>query len=154
MITKTDIPKKIGIYIATFVIIFILIGHLYPDYIQSSLKSPLCTLPSITIDWWSITHFFYFGILAFLYPSYICELFIISIIWEIVEDSLAPNHNKFLIDCSKTYDNPLKESFKNLWCNHTSRENDYWYGKWDDVFFNSMGIIIGYGLRKMISDKF
>lgn len=154
MKTKKQVKYSVGVVITTAVLLFIVLGHYYPKEIQSALKRPLFTLPSATVDWWSVSHFLFFGTLAFLYPSHVCELFIISIIWEIIEDSLAPPQSKQLIDCSKKYNNFWTESFQGLWCEHLAREKDYWYGKWDDVFFNSMGIILGYGLRKMVSKQF
>ena len=32
-------------------------------------------------------------------------------------------------------------------CDNISRENDYWYGKWDDVFSNTLGLLIGHFIR-------
>lgn len=154
MKTKTQINYHVGVAVTILVIMFIVLGHYYPEQIQGALKRPLFTLPATTVDWWSMSHFLFFGLLAFMYPSLICELFVISIIWEVIEDALAPPNSKQLIDCTKKYENPWQETFKTVWCQHIAREKDYWYGKWDDVFFNSMGILVGYGLRKMISSKF
>ncbi len=139
--------------ISLFVIatIFIMIGHVYPDKIQALLKKPFLVLPESTADWWSLSHFLLFGFLAFMYPHFICELFVISVVWEIIEDALAPPHSKMLIDCDKKYSNSIQSSFQSMWCGHLAREKDYWYAKWDDVFWNSLGILVGYGLRRMIS---
>lgn len=143
-------PLHVGAILTVLVISFIILGHYYPGQIQSALKRPLFTLPSATVDWWSVSHFLFFGVLAFLYPNHVCELFIISIIWEIVEDGLAPSNSKQLIDCDKKYPNSWADTFRSVWCEHLARDKDYWYGKWDDVFFNSMGILVGVGLRKMM----
>lgn len=154
MKTQQKVKYSVGVTATIVVLMFIILGHYYPQQIQSALKQPLFTLPSATVDWWSVSHFLFFGFLAFLYPSHICELFIISIIWEVIEDSLAPPQSKHLVDCSKTYKSTFGEAFKGLWCEHLAREKDYWYGKWDDIFFNSMGILCGYGLRKLVSKRF
>lgn len=154
MKTKNNVNMRVGITITIVVILFILLGHFYPAQIQSALKRPLFKLPETTVDWWSVSHFLFFGLLAFLYPSHIGELFVISVLWEVIEDGLAPTNSKQLIDCTKKYDNSWQETFKVMWCDHAAREKDYWYGKWDDIFFNSMGIILGYAVRKMVSKQF
>lgn len=145
---------RVGAILTVLVISFIVLGHYYPASIQSMLKKPLFTLPSATVDWWSVSHFLFFGTLAFLYPNASCELFIVSILWEVVEDGLAPTHSKQLIDCNQTYSNSWLDTFKTVWCEHLARDKDYWYGKWDDVFFNSMGILVGVGLRKAVGGNF
>lgn len=145
---------RVGLILTVVTISFIVLGHYYPAQIQAMLKRPLFTLPSATVDWWSASHFFFFGILAFLYPNCACELFIISIAWEVIEDGLAPSHSKQLVDCDKSYSNSWMETFKSVWCEHLARDKDYWYGKWDDVFFNSMGILVGVGLRKAMGGNF
>jgi len=128
-------------------LVFILIGHVYPKEIQAFLKRPLLKLPETYIDWWSVSHFGLFCILAYLFPDYLFELFIIGVMWEVVEDLLSPPTSKGLVDCEKEYKNPLKETFKIISCDYTAREKDYWYGKWDDIFANLLGLVLGHYLR-------
>ena len=128
-------------------IAFILIGHVYPGEIQAVLKRPLFKLPETEIDWWSVTHFGLFCILAYIFPDHLFELLVIGVIWEIIEDALAPPHSKGLVQCTKVYGNSWSETFKVIWCDHIARESGYWYGKWDDIFANVLGMILGHYLR-------
>jgi hypothetical protein len=138
---------KIGVFITIFALAFIMIGHVYPGQIQAVLKKPLITVPATVIDWWSITHFVFFGIMAYMMPDHLFELFLVGILWEIVEDGLAPRHGKGLVSCNKKYENSWLNTFKYMWCDNIAREVDYWYGKWDDVFSNTLGLIVGHFIR-------
>jgi hypothetical protein len=138
---------KFSILITIFALSFIVLGHFYPGQIQSVLKQPILKVPSAVLDWWSVTHIVFFAILAFLFPDYLLELFILGIFWEVVEDGLASRPNKGLIKCDKEYKNSWLNTFKVMWCDNIAREKDYWYGKWDDVFSNTLGLLIGHFIR-------
>ena len=140
--TKTQIT-----ILTICVILFILVGHIYPDQIQSKLKHELATIDNFSIDWWSISHFMYFGILGYMLPTHLGELFIIGIIWEIIEDCLASPDNTQMIDCKSDTYTGIKKKFQHFSCNITGLKKDYWYGKVSDIFFNSMGLIVGQYLR-------
>ena len=99
------------------------------------------------MDWWSVSHVAFFAILAFLFPDHLFELFILGIIWEIIEDGLSPRNSKGLINCNRQYQNSWVNTFKVMWCDNIAREKDYWYGKWDDVFSNTIGLLIGHFIR-------
>jgi len=126
---------------------FILLGHYYPGEIQSVLKRPIVTVPSFVLDWWSVTHLLFFAVLAYLFPDHLFELFVGGIVWEIIEDGLSPRDSKGLVTCDKKYDNNWMETFKVMWCDNIAREKDYWYGKWDDVFSNLLGLLLGHFVR-------
>lgn len=126
---------------------FIILGHYYPGQIQAVLKEPIVTVPSAVIDWWSVTHMLFFAILAYLFPDHLFELFLGGILWEIIEDGLSPRDSKGLVTCDKKYSNSWMETFKIMWCDNIAREKDYWYGKWDDVFSNLLGLILGHFVR-------
>lgn len=151
---KTKLTECIGWTIIILVLLFVIAGNCYVNQIQEVFKQPVLVLPWTTIDWWSISHFTFYFILSFLYPHYICTFFVGSVIWEIVEDALAPTHSKVLVDCSVTYENSWIDTFKTVWCNHTAREKDYWYGKWDDIIMNSLGLIAGFACRMSIAKHF
>jgi hypothetical protein len=126
---------------------FILLGHYYPGKIQAVLKKPLLTVPSAVIDWWSVTHMIFFGILAFFFPDHLFELFLFGVFWEVVEDGLSPRDSKGIVNCDTNYKNELINTFKDMWCDNIAREKDYWYGKWDDVFSNLIGLLVGHFIR-------
>ncbi len=139
---------KFAVYISVFALAFIMVGHVFPGQIQAVLKRPLFNLPPTTIDWWSVTHFGFFGILGYTFPDYLFELMILGILWEVVEDGLAPHDAKNLVDCEADYtDDMMRENFQTLWCDTLSRKKDYWYGKWDDIFANVLGLLLGHYLR-------
>lgn len=147
---KKNIDKgtiNFAVITTIIVILFILIGHVYPKEIQGGLKREIVSVKGTTFDLWSLSHFLFFGLLGYLFPYHLGELLIIGIIWEIIEDALAPPDNTQMVSCKQTYGGKLKQMFQNLWCNKTSRKGDYWYGKWDDIFANSLGIIIGQWFR-------
>jgi hypothetical protein len=148
-ITTNQLELKIAFSLTVVSLVFIMIGHVYPDKIQSKLKNVLFTLPQTDIDWWSVSHFVYFGILGYLFPNYLFELFIIGILWEVIEDGLTDSNKKQLLDCNKEYNGATKH-FKHLWCKVFARDGDYWYGKWDDIFANLLGMVVGAFIRKYV----
>jgi hypothetical protein len=138
---------RFAVLITIFALSFIVLGHFYPGQIQAILKKPILKVPSAELDWWSVTHIVFFAILAFLFPDHLFELFVLGILWEVVEDGLAPRTSKGLITCDKEYKNGWLNTFKVMWCDNIAREKDYWYGKWDDVFSNTLGLLIGHFIR-------
>ena len=137
----------LAIAITLFALGFIVLGHFFPGQIQAILKKPILKVPSAELDWWSVTHIVFFAIMAFLFPDHLFELFILGIFWEIIEDGLSPRENKGLVTCDKEYKNSWLNTFKVMWCDNIAREKDYWYGKWDDVFSNTLGLLIGHFIR-------
>ena len=133
--------------ITLFALSFIVAGHYFPGQIQSVLKQPILTVPSAVIDWWSMTHIGFFAIMGFFFPDHLFELFVLGIFWEIVEDGLSPRENKGLVSCNTEYKNSWMNTFKIMWCDNIAREKDYWYGKWDDVFSNTLGLLMGHFIR-------
>ena len=143
--------KKTALIVTIIVILFILLGHVHPKEIQAKLKVELFTVDKFSVDWWSISHFLYFGLFGYLFPTYLGELFIIGIVWEILEDCLSAKQTTQMIDCSKKYTG-IRKHFHHFSCNLMARNDDYWYGKSSDIFFNSMGLIIGFYLKMMSSN--
>lgn len=145
---------KFSFYLTLFAILFIMLGHVYPDQIQSKLKKKIITLPQTDFDMWSVTHFGFFAILAYQFPNHLFELFIIGILWELLEDGLSDAKNKQLINCSTNHKKSyVKELFQKFWCNGLARNGDYWYGKWDDIFANILGLIFGHFIRLKFGAK-
>jgi len=130
------------ISIVTLAIMFIVIGHVFPNPIHSNLSKPIAKLPPVIIDGWSATHVILFAVLAILLPNRLFELFLVGLAWELLEDIFAPEYLTQLIDCNGPHTNsePL---IRSLWCGFSSKHS-YWYGKWDDLFSNSMGLILGH----------
>lgn len=120
-------------------ILAIMYGHKNRS-IQLGLQKKIYTFPAIIMDYWSISHFMTFAIVGFFYPNKIIEFLILGIMWECLEDYLAANSNTQLVNCIK-----YKKSF---WCNGI--QDDYWYGKWDDIIFNFLGYLLGNYIKNKI----
>ena len=92
------------------------------------------------LDGWGISHFTFFAVLAYLYPSPTNLLFIWSLgfVWEVIEYSMK--------------DRPFYLSK----CNYkiTSRDGSgWWYGRWQDIVMNTLGMATGVLIRCMIGSR-
>jgi hypothetical protein len=86
------------------------------------------------LDGWGILHFLFYMILAYFYPTHLLLIFMMGVGWEILE--------------SYFYDHPFYLSK----CNYnlsTDGVAGWWYGRWQDIVMNSLGIIVGYYLAKL-----
>ena len=128
-----------GVFVISM--LFIIIGHIYREQIQSVLKQPLINVPSCVLDWWSVLHFLLFAIFGFIEPNRHLLFSTLSIVFETFEDGMSSDTNTQLIDCKKNKNSLLGK----IQCN--GYEDSYWYGKWDDVFVNILGYIIGSSIR-------
>lgn len=87
------------------------------------------------LDGWGISHFLFFALLGYMYPTRntLIFIFLLGVLWEIIE-SLAKDHPFYL---SK--------------CNYTITTDDgagWWYGRWQDIVMNTCGMFLGYALAK------
>ena len=93
------------------------------------------------LDGWGITHFLFYGILAFMYPDTKSLIFIASlgVIWEIIE-IIFKDHPFYLSDCKYTI--------------QTDKGGEgWWYGRWEDIVMNTLGMITGVMLKKKLYFK-
>jgi hypothetical protein len=133
---------EIVVLITLLVIAFIMFGHRHREKVQLYLKGSLYETEKVVFDWWSVSHLVYFAILGYIIPEYHFTFMMIGILWEVFEDWASADATTKLADCK----NPLgADGKRRFWCN--GFQDDYWYGKWDDVFSNIVGYIIGSGLR-------
>ena len=123
---------------------FIMVGHEYRDQIQSLLKQKYVDLPKDDIDRWSLSHLFFWMIIGFIKPGYHMTTFTIGAGFEIFEDYMAADHNTQLADCKSTPIDPGTGKRK-FFC--SGRQDDYWYAKHSDVFWNLFGYTIGSAVR-------
>lgn len=122
--------------------IFIVIGHKYRDQVQLVLKKNFADLPSDNIDGWSISHLALYAIIGFIKPNYHLTAFTVGAGFEVFEDYMAADKNTQLVDCKEPYDEKGKKKF---FCN--GRQDDYWYAKHSDIFWNLLGYTLGSALR-------
>lgn len=131
-------PVHLCILFSVISLVFIVVGHRYRDEVQMALKKEFLHLPATTVDWWSMSHVIMYMLYGFFLPNYHFAFLIIGTGFEIFEDMLASDKTTQLTDCTKN-----KSS---LLCRF-SVNDDYWYAKWDDIFFNMLGYTLGSALR-------
>ena len=133
----------IVIVLIVFALVFIMVGHEYRDEIQSVLKRKYLDLPKDDIDRWSLSHLFLFMLIGFIKPNYHLTAFTVGAVFEVFEDYMASDVHTQLADCT----NPIEPSTnkRKFFCN--GRQDDYWYAKHSDVFWNLFGYTIGSAIR-------
>lgn len=129
-------------------LLFIMIGHAYREQIQSVLKRTFVHLPADTIDWWSIAHYALFAIFGFIKPGYPLTALTFGAAFELFEDYMASNSCTQLADCVKYPTNP--DGTERFWC--SGRQDDYWYAKHSDIFWNLFGYVSGQAIRGVMYD--
>jgi hypothetical protein len=80
------------------------------------------------IDGWGLLHFWFFLWLAYHYPNCWKELIFFGIMWEILE-SVFKERPFYLTKCD-------------------SSKDGWWYGRWQDIVMNSLGLCAGLLLRE------
>jgi hypothetical protein len=78
------------------------------------------------LDGWGLLHFWMYALLAFYFPSCWKEILFIGIIWEVIE-SLFKDHPFYLTKCDIEFEN----------------RQGWWYGRWEDIVMNSLGVAFG-----------
>nr|WRJ70042.1 hypothetical protein TetV2_00597 [Oceanusvirus sp.] len=86
-------------------------------------------------DGWAASHFIFYGVLAYVFPEPrdLALVWIVGVVWELIEMHFR-DHPFYLSDCSKGATVEGKEG--------------WWYGRWEDIVVNTMGMIVGYGIRR------
>lgn len=116
-------------------LLFIEFGHDHRDDIQSLFKNRIFKWWIIDCDFWSLTHFGLFAYFGYLRPSQFWKYFVFGVLWEMIEDYLSSNKETKLVNCTST------NNKNHIWCN--GMKDGYWYGKYDDIIFNSVGFLTG-----------
>lgn len=83
------------------------------------------------LDGWGILHFLFFMAISYMYPTHLLFIFVMGILWEIIE-SIFHEHPFYISKCSY-----------NL---ATDQVAGWWYGRWQDIIMNTLGMILGYNL--------
>jgi hypothetical protein len=122
-------------------LIFICIGHIHRKEIQLAMKKEIVTLPSTTLDIWSVSHFLLFAIFGFIIPERPVLFTTIGAAFEFAEDCLSSDATTQLANCKNKN---TKQSNPICWL---SINDDYWYSNWSDIFVNSFGYIAGSAIR-------
>jgi len=80
------------------------------------------------LDGWGISHFFFYMMLGYLYPRYWVFITLLGILWEVIEVSFK-DHPFYLSKCSYALD--------------SDKATGWWYGRWQDIVMNSLGMGLG-----------
>ena len=112
-------------YIIVLNIIFIyglcLCTFRFKDYLHTEINSH--------INFWVISHFFFYLIIGYFFPETFWLSMTIGVVWEIYED--------FLENFSKKYLSFIPFKICKL-DNFT-----WWYGRYEDVIANILGFLLG-----------
>jgi len=87
------------------------------------------------LDGWGISHLLFFALLGYLYPQYIWFSFVLGVLWELLEYSFK-SHPFYLSGCKYNMT--------------THKGEGWWYGRWQDIVMNSIGLLCGYAIAKRI----
>lgn len=90
------------------------------------------------VDGWGMSHFFYFMILGYCFPQELTTIFMMGVLWEAIE-SYSSEHPFYLTGCKYTI--------------NTDDEKGWWYGRWQDIVMNSLGMVCGYYLAQFKRKK-
>ena len=93
------------------------------------------------IDGWYLTHFCTFAVLGTLYPDTLLLSFILGISWEMFECILGMTKPKFLKGVTECHSHRLDNGNFNL--SNDQKGNYWWYGRWQDIIFNTTGFLFG-----------
>lgn len=138
---KIDDTKIQIIQVIIYCIIVALIIMMYGTYRcrNSNYKDPLTKSIagdneelSKFIDGWGLIHFWFYALLFFKFPKAWYAIIIIGITWEIIESSLK-DRPFYLAECKADL---------------SDHSAGWWYGRWQDVVMNSLGMLTGYLMLK------
>lgn len=107
---------------------------------KSDFKDPLTTTfapPPFDkyLDGWGLTHFGFFLMLGYLFPrtNLLIFAFILGVCWEIIE-FIFKDHPFYLSKCEYTLT--------------TQDGSGWWYGRWQDIVVNTLGLLVGYMIAR------
>lgn len=80
------------------------------------------------IDGWGLLHFWFFMWLGYHYPNCWKEIVGVGVLWEVIE-SIFKDHPFYLTECDVS-------------------KGGWWYGRWEDIVMNSLGLCAGLALRE------
>lgn len=90
------------------------------------------------VDGWGVMHFFYFLVLGFSFPKNLPTIFWMGVLWEMVE-SYSHDHPFYLAECKYVIS--------------TDKESGWWYGRWQDIVMNTLGMFCGVWLHHAMKKK-
>ena len=83
---------------------------------------------NLFLDGWGILHFLFYMLLAYIWPSEWAFIFLMGAMWELVE-FIFKDHPFYLSKCKYYIE--------------TDNGAGWWYGRWQDLVMNGLGIATG-----------
>lgn len=127
--------KYLHITIISLICVFIIIVYgtyrcKNTNFVDPLTKSFFPSPLNKFLDGWGISHLVFFLILGYLYPQtqFLIYSFILGVIWELIEYSIK-DHPFYLSKCKYNIG--------------TDNTKHWWYGRWQDIIMNSIGLLIG-----------
>jgi hypothetical protein len=129
-----------AILLICFITIFVIVAYGTFRCQRTSFVDPLTKCPvgppwDKFLDGWAITHYLFFLLLGYLYPEHILFSWTLGVGWELVE-FMAKDRPFYLSKCNYEVT--------------TENGGGWWYGRWQDVVTNTLGLMSGLVLRKCI----
>ena len=130
---------KVNIILLGLLVILIILGYsvvrckLGVDILQHKFKI-------WDFDLWSLSHLIFYFILVYIYPEEWFFIFILGVIWELIEYWMGGFNPK---------------NISNLLggCKLDTSDKTWWYGKISDIVANSIGIILALIIKGKIKLK-
>lgn len=89
------------------------------------------------LDGWGICHLLFYMALGLYFPNHFIFISLLGIIWEFIE-TIFKSHPMYIMECNIDI----------------STENEgipiWWYGRWQDIIMNTIGLIIGINISKIL----
>ena len=90
------------------------------------------------LDGWSLSHLLFYTLIGYTFKgNYLIYAFLLGCLWELFEYYYGKKRPGWLGgygDCNMKTD---------------KLDGNWWYGKFSDIFMNTMGLFLGYYLRKL-----
>lgn len=88
-------------------------------------------------DGWAFLHFLSFAVMAYFFPAapHLLFMWALGVVWEIVE-SLFHERPFYISKCSYKLTTDAKAG--------------WWYGRWQDILMNSLGLFVGWWLSRHV----
>jgi hypothetical protein len=103
------------------------------NYVDPLTKSLLPAPFDGFTDGWAFLHFSCFCLITYLFPQHYIIIWVLGVAWEIVE-FMFKDHPFYFSDCKYTLT--------------TDKEGGWWYGRYEDIIVNTLGMYLGYYLSK------
>jgi len=122
---KPYITKELVAWFVIVTIFLLIVGQL-PEKIYDGLATPHFKLGKWGIDWWYISHFWFYMIVGATCPGNFWLYMTIGGLFEVMETGMG------IVGLHMQSERAKKQ-----------HEKHYWFGRWEDVVVNALGYIVG-----------